>query len=126
MTNVNITVRIGRAIVEHEARTTGTDFADTLVKPGLLPLANPLRLAFWQVAAHRERGIRQVQGVFVISHFACSQLEEGPGGRGISRDLRLEGIQIGETLFATQFVNETNGNMRAINVAIEIEKMYFQ
>jgi hypothetical protein len=57
-----------------------------------------LRLALGQVAAHREGGIRQVQGVFVISHFACSQLEEGPRRRGVGRDLRLEGVEIGKSV----------------------------
>jgi hypothetical protein len=78
MTDVDITVGVGRTIMQHETRPTGADFADALVEFFLLPLANPQRLALGQIAAHRKRGVRQVQSVFVISHFSCSKLEECP------------------------------------------------
>eukprot|EP00825_Cyclidium_porcatum_P013774 TRINITY_DN17295_c0_g1_i1.p2 TRINITY_DN17295_c0_g1~~TRINITY_DN17295_c0_g1_i1.p2 ORF type:complete len:268 (-),score=40.10 TRINITY_DN17295_c0_g1_i1:530-1333(-) len=75
----------------------------------------------------QETGINaEYMGVFVISHFACSQREEGPGGRGVCRDLRLEGIKIGKSLLVAQFMDETNRNMRPVDVAIEIEQMDFQ
>ncbi len=98
MTNVNIAIGIGRAIVQNKPWPSGTNFANPLIEFFLLPQPHPLRLTLRQIAPHREGGIRKIQGVFVISHCACSQLEEVPGRHGICRDLGLEGIKIGETL----------------------------
>ena len=126
MADVDVAVGIRRAIVQHEARAAGADLADALIELFLLPLGDPLRFALGQVAAHREGGVGQVQGVFVISHCACSQREEGPRRHGIGRDLRLEGVEIGETLFVAQLVHETNGNMLAVDVAVEIEQVHLE
>ena len=74
MADVNITIGIRRAVVQHEARTAATRFTDALVETTLLPLGKHFRFAFRQIAAHREWRIREVQGAFVISH-VCSVSE---------------------------------------------------
>ena len=65
---VNITVRIRRAIVQDEFRSPLRSGADCFVHLFLLPLAHPVRLALGKIAAHRERRIGEIQGFLVISH----------------------------------------------------------
>ena len=60
MADVNIAVRIRRAIVQDEFGPTGGHFADGLVAFLLLPRSDPTRFAFGQIAAHRERRVGQV------------------------------------------------------------------
>ena len=52
--DMNIAVRIGRAIVQGEVRFPGGRLADLAVKFELGPVLHDLRFALWQVAAHRE------------------------------------------------------------------------
>ena len=68
MAGVDIAVGIGRAVVQDELGPAGTLGADLLVEFFLLPLLDPARLALGQVAAHRERRVGQVEGVFVVGH----------------------------------------------------------
>src|SRR6266480_1899660 len=63
--------------VLHEARPPLRDSPQAAVDAFLLPVLHPLRLAFREVAAHRERRLWEVQRVLVISH--VSQNIPGPG-----------------------------------------------
>ena len=58
VTDVDVAVGIGRAVVQDEFLGTGTRLADALVELLLLPLLQPLRLALGEVAAHGESGFR--------------------------------------------------------------------
>ena len=68
MADVNVAVGIGRAVVQHEARTPPGGLADLPVKPLFLPGGNPARLAPGQIAAHRERRVGHVEGLAIVSH----------------------------------------------------------
>ena len=52
--NMNITVRIRRAIVQDELRLIGMCFPNLLVQFIFLPLRDPLRFAFSKIAPHWE------------------------------------------------------------------------
>src|SRR5690606_36038141 len=52
-------VGVGRAVVEHEARTAGGAFAQACVQPLGLPARERVRFAPRQVAAHREIRLRE-------------------------------------------------------------------
>ncbi len=67
MADVNRAIRIRRAIVQHKHLVArGGAFLDLAVKILALPLRQPQWLAPWQIGAHRERGLRQVDRAFVI------------------------------------------------------------
>ena len=73
--DVDRTVRIRRAVVQHEQRPAPRVFAHALVQAHLLPRGQHARLALGQVAAHRERRLGQADGVLVVlaasvGHFA--------------------------------------------------------
>ena len=70
MSHVDLPVRIGRAVVQHEQGPAVAGVAQALVQALGFPLRDPAGLALGQVAAHRERRVGQV--------------ERGPvvGGRG--------------------------------------------
>ena len=66
MTDMNGRVGVGRAIVQNKFRLAlarGTNF---FVKFFILPLLDPSRLTFGELAAHGERRVGQIQGRFVI------------------------------------------------------------
>ena len=69
MADMDVTVGIGRTIVQDELGPSGADLAYLLVELAFLPLFQPARFALGEVAAHRKGSVGQVQGVFVISHF---------------------------------------------------------
>ena len=58
-------VRVRRAIVQHELRAALRHAADLRVQAVAFPARQRVRLALGQVAAHRECGVRQVQGALV-------------------------------------------------------------
>ena len=58
--NVDVTVGIGRTVVQNEARAPFRRFADLFIELLLLPVCDPLRLALGEIAAHGKRCIRQV------------------------------------------------------------------
>ena len=64
--DVNVAVGVGRAVVQDEFRPPGRRVADRLVAFFFLPAFHPAGLAFGEVAAHRERGIGQVERALVI------------------------------------------------------------
>ena len=63
--DVDVAVGVRRPVVQHEHRAALRGLADALVDAFVLPLLRPLRFALRQVAAHRERRVRQVQRVAV-------------------------------------------------------------
>ena len=65
MPDVDIAVGVRRAVVQDELFAPGARRAQPLVKTAFVPLANPLRLALRQVAAHGERRFRHIQRVAV-------------------------------------------------------------
>src|SRR5690606_14284729 len=62
---VDAAVGVGRPVVQHVARRALAERLDLPVEIHRLPLGEELRLAARQVAAHRERGPREVERVFV-------------------------------------------------------------
>ena len=66
--DVDVAVGVGRAVVQDELGAAGGSLADALVAFLLLPALDPAGLALGEVAAHREGGVGQVEGAFVISH----------------------------------------------------------
>ena len=68
---VEIAVRVRRAVVEHELGASCAGLANALVELLLLPFGNPLRLALWQIAAHREGGVGKVERLAVVGHGVC-------------------------------------------------------
>jgi len=83
--HVDVAVGEGRAVVEDEGRRLlgAAALDDFLVKPGLLPNRETLRLVLHEVPAHRERGLRQQQRVFewgVGTHWRARTLATGPRG----------------------------------------------
>ena len=66
MANVDVAIRIRGAVVQHEFWLAGLGLANRLVQIFLAPLFNPVRFPCWQVAAHGEGRIGQVQCVLVI------------------------------------------------------------
>ncbi len=65
---MNVRVRVRRAIVQDELRCAGTRAANLLVKIHLGPFLQAGRLGLWQVGLLREFGLRQVDGLF---QFKC-------------------------------------------------------
>jgi hypothetical protein len=61
VTDVDRRVRVRRPVVQDEARPSGGGLADRAVDVALLPLAHPAGLALGEIAAHRERRVRQVE-----------------------------------------------------------------
>ena len=66
MAHVNLAIGVGRAVVQHKLGVVAAGGAQFLVNALLFPLFDPLRLPLGQVAAHRERGVGQVQGAAVV------------------------------------------------------------
>ncbi len=63
---VDVAVRIGRAVVQDEFRASRSRLADALVALLRLPLRQHLRLALGEVAAHRKCGVRQIQRILFL------------------------------------------------------------
>ena len=58
---VDVPVRVGRPVVQHEARLPGARPADLPVEVARLPLLEPARLGLGKVGLHREVGAGKVQ-----------------------------------------------------------------
>jgi hypothetical protein len=54
MSDMNIAIRVGRAVVQNKKRLTGGLRPDALIHAIALPLGHPGRLAFCQITAHGE------------------------------------------------------------------------
>jgi hypothetical protein len=72
VTHVDGAVGIRGAVVQHEERRTVAGVTQALVEAFLVPGLDPARLPLGQVAPHRERGVRKVQGLAIVL-----------GGRGV-------------------------------------------
>ena len=89
VTDVQVAVGVGRAVVEHELGSPRAVLADALVELVLLPARDPLRLTLGQVAAHRERGVGQVERLAVVGHggsvgsFRFGRAHRDALGRGV-------------------------------------------
>ncbi len=66
--DVDVAVRIRRAVMQHKTRTPLARRTNALVELALLPVFEHQRFTLCHVAAHRERRVGQIQCVFVISH----------------------------------------------------------
>ncbi|MNI61955.1 hypothetical protein D3C73_1172480 [compost metagenome] len=64
--DVNVAVRIGRAVVQHETGPAAASRTDRLIDVVFLPLRNPGGLALGKVAPHGEGSIGQVEGLFIV------------------------------------------------------------
>ncbi len=64
--HVDLAVGVWRAVVQHEQRLADAGVAQALVQAFLLPLLHPARLAPGQVAAHRERGVGEIERGAVV------------------------------------------------------------
>ena len=65
---VEVTIGVRRSVMQHERRAPFRHLPQAPIDALLLPLLRPLRLAFREIAAHRERRVGQIQRVFVVSH----------------------------------------------------------
>ena len=66
MADVDVAVRVRRAVVQNEARATLRGRANRLVDLALLPIANPARFPARQIAAHRKRGVGEIERGLVV------------------------------------------------------------
>ena len=69
--DMNITIGIGRAVMQNKFRSTDAHLANTLIQIFFLPLGHPLRLTFGHIAAHRKRGLGHVDRIFTIGLARC-------------------------------------------------------
>ena len=70
MTDVNIAVGIGRAVMQDKLGSARRGFADALIQFFLLPLRDPLRLALGKITPHREGRLGHVDRIFAFRFFA--------------------------------------------------------
>jgi len=60
MTQMNIAIGVGRAIVKNKLLATSTGLANLLIELAVLPRLQHTRLTLRQIGAHREIGFRQI------------------------------------------------------------------
>ena len=70
VTDVNIAVGVGRAVMQNKLGSACRGLADALIEFFLLPLSDPLRLTFGKVAPHREGCFGHVDRIFAFRFFA--------------------------------------------------------
>ena len=88
VTNVDVAIGIGRAVVQHKFGRTRAGRTQLLINAFFFPLLHPFRFAFGQIATHREGRIGQVQGFRKIdAHGAGGKrgeyLKKGVGRGGV-------------------------------------------
>src|SRR5690606_29444729 len=71
MADMDIAVRIGRAVMQHEQWTSLRLFAQALIKAHLGPTRDKFRLPLWKARAHRKIRLRQVQGLGIVQLLRC-------------------------------------------------------
>ena len=134
MANVDVAVGVGWAIVQDELWPAGCLGANLLIQLALLPLGKHARFALGQIAAHRKAGIRQVEGILVVSHVLVLSLsiaavegrEKITGVGNIAGDGLGKGVQIGIFFFVAQLVQKVHAQMLAVNIPGKIENVHFQ
>ncbi|MCY1500633.1 hypothetical protein D9M68_346810 [compost metagenome] len=70
MADVDVAVRIGRAVMQHKLVAAGGRCAQLLVEAHLLPAGHRFRLLLRQAGAHREFRLRQIKGRGVVDLFS--------------------------------------------------------
>ena len=78
--HVHVAIRERRAVMQDELRLAGHLLHDALVKPGLLPLRQPLRFTRDEIGFHRKVGLRRADGVLVVL-LVCVRGAHGVGKR---------------------------------------------
>jgi hypothetical protein len=66
MPDMDVAVGIGRPVMQHEFGASGGILAQALVEADLVPVFEYLGLALRQAGAHRERRLRQIQGLGIV------------------------------------------------------------
>src|SRR5690606_29617452 len=66
MADVDVAVRIGGTVMEHELRTSLGVFTQALIETHFLPALHELRLALRQTRTHRKIRLRQVEGLGIV------------------------------------------------------------
>ena len=79
MTDMNVPVGVGRAVVQDEGLGPGARGADTGVEIQRLPMLEHLGLALGEVGLHRKAGVGKIQGMLVVSHGNRSRCVAGGG-----------------------------------------------
>ena len=69
MSEVQLTIGIGGAVVKNETGPARTLFPDAGIQVHALPARQHFRFALRKTRLHGELCLRQVQGAFVVSHF---------------------------------------------------------
>ncbi len=88
--DVQLAVRVRRAVVQHEPRPAVARLAQPLVDALVAPRLDPARLALGQVAAHRERRVGQVQRLAVVDRRSGAG-SVGAGASAMAMNLSGEG-----------------------------------
>lgn len=69
--DMDVAVGIGRTVVEDEFLAAGGGSAQFLVETHLLPALDEFRFLLRQAGAHREIGLRQIEGLRIVDLFGC-------------------------------------------------------
>ncbi len=75
MADMDIAVCVRRAIMQHVKRAVFCVFAQLFIEVHFLPALHEKRLALWQACAHREFGLRQIEGfgiIDLVGHFTLA------------------------------------------------------
>ena len=72
VTDMDIAVGIGRAVMQHKFRTTFACASQLPVDIHFIPTLKQCRFPIWQVAFHRESGVGKIQRVFIVSHVSVT------------------------------------------------------
>ena len=136
VTNVNVAVGVGRAIVEDELFTPFTLLAQVGVYIKILPALEHFRLAYGQAGFHLKVSFRQVQGMLVVAHGLCAYsfgqfgsvmlCQPRSCGVEISGYLRFKRVDGFKLFFIPQSVAENNVNMLAVKCASKVKQVHFQ
>ena len=71
VSDMDVAIGIGRPIVQHKEGPAFAESANPLVNPGLLPLRDPFRLSFGEVAAHREGRVGKIERFAIVGRCAA-------------------------------------------------------
>jgi hypothetical protein len=66
---MDIAIREGWAVMKDVGRRSGT-LKGALIKTQVFPKLQPVRLGLGQVGLHGKRGLGDIEGMFVFSHFS--------------------------------------------------------
>jgi len=136
MTDMNITVGVGRTIVEDKCLASLALFTQLTIQVDFIPARQTSRFTLRQVAAHRECRFRQVECRFVIGHNrslpevrSVSARLGKPGADmfNIGFYLCLERVQAIKGLFGANEVQKLHPHQAAIQLSpCVVEQVRFQ